>query len=136
MNYLEVAHFAVDTYIKNFRGFIPDPKDWTKVNLDNALRLSFGSQFDFGDYAVFLSLRGPLYGVLTKDYKTLKALKASKRPDKSKHTKVSSQVQLKLSKLDISTNVLILFEGSKFSKHRLNKILSRWQPTKPVILLG
>ncbi len=136
MNYLEVAHFAIETYIKNFRGYLPEQKEWTKVNLENALRLSFGTQFDYGDYAVYLSIASPFYGVLTKDYKSLKALKASKRPDKSKHTKVSSQVQLKLSKLDVNTKVLILFEGSKFTKHRLNKILNYWQPTRPVILLG
>lgn len=136
MNYLEVAHYAIETYIKNFRGYLPDQKEWPKANLENALRLSFGTQFDYGDYAVYLSITGPFYGVLTKDYKSLKALKASKRPDKSKHTKVSSQVQLKLSKLDVNTKVLILFEGSKFTKHRLTKILNYWQPTRPVILLG
>lgn len=136
MTHLEVAHYTVDTYIKNFRGFSVPEKEWAKTNLINALRLSFGTQFDFSDYAVYLALTGPFYGVLVKDFKTLKFLKAEKRAGKFKHSKVTSQVQLKLSKLDINTKVLILLEGSKFTKHRLDKILRYWSPSKPVILLG
>jgi hypothetical protein len=136
MTHLEITHYTIECFIKNFKGILPEPKEWVKTNLIQALRLSFGNQFNYSDYAVYLALTSPFYGVLTKDYKTLKALKTEKRVDKFKHSKVNRQTQLKLSKLDINTKVLILLEGNEFSNHRLTKILKHWQPIRPVILLG
>ena len=137
MTNLEILHATVAHYLKyNFRSINIEGERKVRYMLNNALRISLGKSYDHSDYCLWLADNAPNYGVLIKDYATLKLMKAEKRAGKWKHTNISKQVQIKIKYLDKDTQVLVLLNASMFSTKRLTNIARGWPSTKPLIFIG
>ena len=137
MTNLEVVHLTVAHYLKyNFRPVELEGEKKVKYMIENALRISLGKSFDHTEYCLWLSDNAPHYGVIIKDYATLKSMRAQKRRGKWKHSELSSQIQIKVKSLDIGTKVLILLNASEFSTKKLKTIARSWPSNKPLIFIG
>lgn len=137
MTNLELLHRTVAHYLKhNFHSVTIEGEKKVAYMMENALRISLGRSYDHTEYCLWLADNAPYYGVLVKDYATLVALKRRNRVDKHKHSKLSTQVQLKIKNLKIETQVLILLNASQFSTKRQKIIIRSWPSTKPLIYIG
>lgn len=137
MTNIEVLHNVVVHYLKwNFKRTDLEGEQKVKYMLENAFRISLGKNYDHSEYCLWLADNAPDYGVIIKDYATLKALKAKHRERKWKHTRVSNQVQIKISSLDINTQVLVILNASEFSEYKLKKLMRSWKSTRPIIMVG
>lgn len=137
MTNLEILHHTVSHYLRhNFRSVLIESEAKVTYMLENALRISLGRSYDHVEYCLYLADHGPNYGVIAKDHDTLTTLKQVNRAGKWKHTKVSNQVQIRVSSLDINTQVLVLMNASNFSSFRIRKVLRSWTTEKPVIFIG
>lgn len=137
MTNLELLHNVVTHYLKNnFRALKVESELKVMYMIENALRVSLGKSYDHTEYCLWLADHGPNYGVLVENFAALKALRAAKRVGKFRHSNITSQVQFKVSALDVDSQVLVLLNASNFSIHRLKKIMRSWVSNKPVIFIG
>lgn len=137
MTNLELVHLNVAHYLKhNFRPVDIEGEKKVEYMMQNALRISLGKNFDHMEYCIWLADNAPNYGVLIKNYATLKTMRAQKRLGKWKHSKLSKQIQLKVRNLATDTQVLVLLNASQFSTVRIKKIVRAWPSTKPVLFIG
>ncbi len=137
MTTLELTHSCVNHYIKYcFQpGDVP-PERRPLYHRAHGLHISFGDEFNHLEYCLHLILTTPNWAAIVHDIHEMRRVKAYKRTEAYKHSKVGNQVQYRVQNLDPYTQVLIIFQEHKFFPSKLNRILKEWPASKPVIFLG